>query len=57
MIYDDERNAAFDEQEEQEIYWDLFCGGKRPRVLNPDEWNLMNGQKPDEDKDKIGYER
>lgn len=21
--------------EEQEIYWDLFCGGKRPKELNP----------------------
>jgi hypothetical protein len=57
MIYDDDRIAAFDEDEEREIYWDLFCGGKRPRVLNIDEWNLMNEQKPDEDKDKIDYER
>lgn len=23
--------------EEMEIYWDLFCGGKRPRVLNTND--------------------
>lgn len=23
--------------EELEIYWDLFCGGARPKEMNPDD--------------------
>ena len=57
MIYDDEHGAAFDEAEEQEIYWDLFCGGKRPRVQHPDEWEMENKRQDDEDKARVGYER
>lgn len=60
--------------EEMEIYWDLFCGGQRPRVMdtddarpdysgdrcrvmNKDEWYLMQEQMTDEDKAALAYER
>lgn len=60
-----------DEIMEQEIYWDLFCGGERPTILNPDdfklpkatarvvspdEWNLIQQTMTDEEKAIIAYE-
>ena len=48
-------------QEDREIYWDLFCEGKRPRDLTPDSVQhpdeYSQEKKPDEEKARTGYER
>ena len=50
-------------QEDREIYWDLFCEGKRPRdltpdsVQHPDEYGQEQARETDEEKARTGYER
>lgn len=50
-------------QEDREIYWDLFCEGKRPRdltpdsVQHPDEYGQEQARKTDEEKAALAYER
>ena len=48
--------------EDREIYLDLFCEGRRPRVLtperaqHPEEYKLLNRQQSDEEKAVLAYE-
>ena len=69
-VYDDYRNAAFIPDEEREIAAYLFgphwaatpdeaetehipC---KARVMNPDEWNLMQTRMTEEEKERAEYE-